>query len=60
LIHPDTKELSWSETSEETHALVEEMQDVLRLEQLRGIAGKHLRLAYERGRSSVESHPYDQ
>lgn len=52
-IHKDTKTLGSLETSAEAHDLVEEMQDVLRLDELFGIAEKHLKAAYDRGRDSV-------
>lgn len=57
MIHPDTKELTWAETSDEADALIEEMQDVLQVAQLRGIAEKHLRLAYDRGRLDERNKP---
>lgn len=51
MIHPDTVEVTSLQASEYAKAFVEEMQDVLRNEQAWGIAEKHLRFAYDRGRN---------
>lgn len=50
MIRPDTREVNSLEASPAAKDLIDEMQDVLRNEQAWGIAEKHLRFAYDRGR----------